>query len=126
MPFQLTLYRAADDVGPMNTWQEDHRRLLGTKSDVRAALDRVLPGLTWTEEGLLWFAVGPFSGQDHAVEISLHGDAHEPLHDFRIYASPPPIRAIMTALDLNYCFAVDSCELYFPFEAGDHWPAVAR
>ena len=124
MPFQLTLFRAPEGVGSLDTWDRERRQPLGTRAEVRAALDRTLPGLQWREHGALWFAAGPFAGEDHAVEISLHGAADEPLLDFRVYAAPPPIRAIMTALDLNHCFAMDSCSARFPFEAGDHWPST--
>lgn len=75
---------------------------------------------------MLWFAAGPLAGEEHAVELSLYGKPDDVLLDFRIYASPPGVRAVMSALDLNYCFAMDSCRLYFPFEAGDRWPAAAR
>lgn len=124
MTFQLTLFRAPEGVGSLDTWDREHRELLGTKSEVRAALDRALPGLHWREHGGLWFAAGPFAGEDHAIEISLYGAPQEQLLDFRVYALPPAIRAVMTALELNHCFAMDSCSPRFPFEAGDRWPSA--
>lgn len=74
----------------------------------------------------LLFASGPFAGEEHALELSLFGEPEEVLLDFRVYALPPPIRVIMSGLDLNYCYAEESCELYYPFTAGDRWPAAAR
>lgn len=126
MPFQLTLYRAPEGVGPIHTWDREYRQPLGTKQQVRASLDRALPGLRWEDHGTWWFAAGPFAGEDHAVEISLHGGSSDVLLDVLIYALPPPVRAVMSALDLNYCFAMESCQLYWPFEAGNRWPAVGQ
>ena len=126
MPFQLTLFRTEDGIGSLDTWDREHRQPLGTKAEVRAVLDDVLPGLRWTEHERLWFAAGPFAGEEHAVEVSLYGEPYEQLMEFRVYALPPPIRAIMTALRLNHCFAMDSFSPRFPFEAGDQWPAPAQ
>lgn len=126
MPFQLTLYRAPEGVGSPNTWDREHRQPLGTKPQLRAALDKALAGLRWEDHGTLWFAARPFADEDHAVEISLYGELDDVLLDLRIYAWPAPVRAVMSALDLNYCFAEESCQLYFPFEVGDRWPIAAR
>jgi hypothetical protein len=122
MPFQLTLYRAADGLPPLIEWDQEHRQPLGTKSQLRLLLDAALAGLKWSDHGVLWSASGPWGGEEHAFELSLYGRPDEELLDFRIYASPPPIRVIMRALGLNYCFSMDSCKLYYPFEAGDCWP----
>lgn len=124
MPFQLTLYRAAEGLGPLNTWEQEHRKPLGTKAELRRALDELLPGLRWSERERLLWASGPFGGQEHALELSLFGDPDEELLDFKVYASPPPVRAIMSGLGLNYCCAIDSGELYHPFAAGDRWPGA--
>jgi hypothetical protein len=123
MPFQLSLYRAAEGLGPLITWDREHRLPLGTRGELRAALDRLLPGLRWSESGHLLFASGPFGAEDHALELTLHGGPDEVLLDFHVYAFPPPIRAIMSGLGLNYCYALEACELYDPFSAGEHWPA---
>lgn len=65
------------------------------------------------------FASGPFDGDEHAFEISLFGRPNETLMDIDVYSRPPAIRAIMSGLGLNYCYAPESDELYFPFEADD-------
>jgi hypothetical protein len=95
---------------------------LGTKTELREALDRLLPGLRWEDHGLLWSASGPFEGEDHALELSLFGAPGDVLLDLRAYAFPPPIRLIMSGLRLNYCCAEESGELYDPFAAGARWP----
>lgn len=122
MPFQLSLYRAAEGLGPLTAWDREHRLPLGTRTELRAALDRLLPGLRWRDSGDVLFAAGPFGNEDHALELSLHGRPDEVLLDFHVYALPPPIRVIMSGLDLNYCYAVDSGALYHPFAAGERWP----
>jgi hypothetical protein len=97
---------------------------LGTKAELRAALDQLLPGLRWEDHGPLWSASGPFEGEDHALELGLFGAPGEVLLDFRVYAFPPPIRLIMSGLRLNYCWAEESGELYDPFAAGARWPTA--
>lgn len=126
MSFQMSLYRAAEGLGPPVAWEQEHRQPLGTKAELRQSLDRLLPGLRWSESGELLFASGPFGGEEHALELSLFGGPHERLLDFSVYASPPAIRLIMSGLDLNYCCAVESCTLRDPFAAGDHWYGAAR
>ena len=126
MPFQLCLYRAPEHVGPINTWDREHRQSLGTRLELRAALVELLPGLCWNVGDRLLFATGPFANEEHAVELSLHGKSDEVLLDFLVYASPPVVRVLMSGLNLNYCFAVDSGELRYPFEAGERWPSEAR
>jgi len=125
MPFQLGLYRAADGLGPPHTWDREHRQPLGTKSQLRTALDQLLPGLRWKDWGQLLFASGPYAGEDHALELSLFGAPAEILLEFRVYSFPPPIRVIMSGLNLNYCYAQASGEIHYPFAAGDRWPVVA-
>ncbi|MBC5786146.1 hypothetical protein H8N03_24620 [Ramlibacter sp. USB13] len=124
MPFQLTLFRAPDGIGPMHAWDREHREPLGTRDAVRAALDAAIPGLRWESSNDMLFASGPFGGEGHAIEIILFGASEETLLDFRVYAGPPPVRAIMTALGLNHCQALESGAIYFPFEAEDRWPGA--
>lgn len=124
MPFRFSLFRAAEGLGPMSTWECEHREPLGTRDAVRAALDKVLAGLRWQESDGALFASGPFGPEEHAIEITLFNLPHEPLMDIDVYAAPPAIRAIMSGLGLNYCYAPESGELCFPFEAGDHWRAA--
>lgn len=126
MPFRFSLFRAADGLGPLSTWEREHREPLGTRDEVKAALEGVLPGLCWEESSGMLFGSGPFDGEEHAYEISLFGGPGEALMDIDVYARPPAIRAIMLGLRLNYCHAGESGELLFPFEAGDHWPGAAR
>jgi hypothetical protein len=125
MPFQFCLYRAAEGLGPLNTWDREHRQPLGTKNLLRVALGQLLPGLCWKDGEQSLFGSGPFAGEEHAFELSLFGEPEETLLDFRVYAFPPPIRVIMSGLNLNYCYAEESCELYYPFVAGDRWPIAA-
>lgn len=126
MPFRLSLYRAADGLGPMHTWESEHRQPLGVRDEVQAALEHTLKGLRWEESDGLLFGSCPFDGEDHACEIWLFGEPNDELLDIGVYSLPPAIRAIMSGLDLNYCFASDSGELYYPFRAGDHWPNLAH
>lgn len=126
MPFRFSLFRAVEGLGPLCTWDRERRELLGSRDEVRAALERVLPGLRWEESSRMLFASGPFDGEEHAFEITLFGRSNEILMDIGVYSRPPAIRAIMSGLALNYCYAQESDELYFPFKAGDHWPGVAR
>ena len=108
MPFRLSLFRAVDGLGPLSTWEREHREPLGTRDDVKAALEAVLPGLRWEESRGMLFGSGPFGGEDHAYEISLFGGPGETLLDIDVYARPPAIRAIMCGLRLNYCHAGES------------------
>ena len=126
MPFRFSLFRAVEGLGPMSKWDREHRESLGSRDEVKAALERVLRGLRWTESSGLLFASGPFDGEEHAYEITLFGQADEPLMDISVYSRPPAIRTIMSGLGLNYCYAQESGELCFPFKAGDHWPGAAR
>lgn len=126
MPFQFSLFRAAGGLGPMSTWEREHREPLGTRDDVKAALDAVLPELRWEESTGMLFGSGALDGEEHRYEISLFGGPGETLLDIDVYARPPAIRAIMSGLGLNYCYAAESGELLFPFEAGDHWPGASR
>jgi hypothetical protein len=126
MPFRFTLFRAAEGVGPMGAWDREHREPLGRREEVMAALDVLLPGLRWQESTDMLFASGPFGGEEHALEITLFGPPGEMLMDIAVYSRPPAIRQIMSGLRLNYCYGQESNELYFPFDAGDHWPAAAR
>ena len=118
MPFRFSLFRASEGLGPLQTWEQEHRDTLGTRSEIRSALDAVLTGLRWEESPRMSFASGPFEGEAHAFEISLFGAADDILMEIDVYARPPAIRAIMSGLGLNYCYAQDSGELLFPFEAG--------
>lgn len=126
MPFRLSLYRAADGLGPMHDWEREHRQSLGVRNDVQAALDQVLQGLRWEESDGLLFASCPFGGEDHACEIWLFGEPDEELLEINVYSLPPAIRAIMSGLGLNGCYAFESGELYYPFQAGDHWPNASE
>ena len=124
--FRLSLFRAVDGLGPLSTWDREYREPLGSREEVKAALERFLMGLHWRESSRLLSASGPFDGEEHAYEISLYGEPNESLRDISVYSSPPAIRTIMSGLRLNYCYALDSGEFYFPFKAGDHWPGAAR
>ena len=126
MPFRLSLFRAVEGLGPLTEWDREHRTPLGTRDQVQAALDGILQGLRWKASDGMLFACGPFDGEEHAFEVTLFGQPDEVLLDIDVYSRPPAIRAIMSALGLNYCYAQESDELYFPFEAGDHWPAASR
>lgn len=126
MPFLLSLFRAVEGLGPLSTWDRDHREPLGRREEVQAAIERFMPGLRWRASSNMLFASGPFDGEEYAYEISLFGPPGETLKDVSVYSRPPAIRAIMSGLDLNYCYALESGEFYFPFEAGDHWPGAPR
>jgi hypothetical protein len=126
MPFRLSLFRATEGLGPMTAWEREHREPLGSRDEIKAALDGVLPGLRWEESGGMLFASGPFDGDEHAFEITLFGSPDDTLMDISVYSRPPAIRAIMSGLRLNYCHAHESGELYDPFKAGDHWAGAAR
>lgn len=126
MPFRLSLFRAAEGLGPLRDWDREHREPLGSREEIRAALDRILPDLRWRESDGMLFASGPFGGEEHAFELFLFGPPGETLIDVGVYSLPPAVRAIMSGLRLNYCYAEESDELYFPFEAGDHWPGAGR
>ena len=125
MPFRMSLYRARVDVGPMHTWEEEHRQPLGSRNDVKAALEHILKDLRWEESDDLLFASCPFDGKEHACEIWLLGGPADALLDIDVYSSPPAIRAIMSGLDLNHCYASESGELYYPFQANHQWPNAA-
>lgn len=125
MPFQLSVYRAAEGLGPMTEWGKEHREPLGTRDEVQAAVDQVFPDLCWEEyNGFLFASTHP--DDDHGFEITLHGERTDKLLDISIYSFPPAVRRLMSGLNLNYCFAPESGELYFPFKAGDRWPGAAR
>lgn len=53
------------------------------------------------------------------------GGEDEPVLYVITYSGPPAIRALMTSLGLNYCYASESDELYHPFAAGEQWPGEA-
>lgn len=126
MPFRLTLYRAEQGLGPLDSWECEHREPLGTLEELKASIEGVFPGTSWEESDGMSRASCSFEGNDDACEITLFGTPGETLLDVSIYAAPPPVRALMSALDLNYCHASESGELYFPFDAGDRWPGGAR
>lgn len=126
MPFRLSLFRAPEGLGPLYSWEREHREPLGSREQLRAALDKVLPDLCWRESDRMLFASGPFECEEHAFEITLFGEAHESLLEISVYSRPPAIRAIMSGLRLNYCYAQESDALYFPFEAGAHWPGSGK
>jgi hypothetical protein len=121
MPFRLSLFRAVEGLGPMTAWEQEHREPLGTRDDVKAALQQVLPDLRWEESSGMLFAAGAFDGEEHAFEITLFGAPDVVLMDIGVYSRPPAIRAIMSGLRLNYCHAQESGELRDPFQAGDDW-----
>lgn len=110
----------------MSGWDREHRAPLGSRDQVKTALDSVLPGLRWEESGAMLFGSGPFDGEEHALEVSLFGPPDATLLDIDVYARPPAVRAIMSGFGLNYCYAKESDELRFPFQAGDHWPGEVR
>ena len=60
MPFRFSLFRAPEGLGPLQTWEQEHREPLGTRSEIRSALDQVLSGLRWDESPRMSFASGPF------------------------------------------------------------------
>jgi hypothetical protein len=125
MPFRLSLYRAPEGLGPLSTWDQEHRYALGTREELKTSLERVFGPLSWdTHEQMLW-ASCPFNQDTHACEVWLFGKAGEMLLEISVYSAPPPVRAIMSELKLNYCYAQESGELYLPFEAADHWPGYA-
>jgi hypothetical protein len=126
MPFRLSLFRAVEGLGPMTTWDREHREPLGKRDNVKALLEGILPVLRWRESSRLLFASGPFGAEEHAFEITLIGSPDETLMDISVYACPPVVRTIMSGLILNYCYAQDSGELCFPFKAGDRWLGAAR
>ena len=126
MPFRLSLFRAVEGLGPMRAWDREYREPLGSREEVKAALDQVLPGLRWEESEGLLFATGPFDGEEHAFEISLFGQPNETLLDIGVYSLPPAIRIMMSGLGLNYCYALESDKFYFPFKADSHWPETSR
>ena len=125
MPFRFNLFRAPEGLGPLQTWEQEHREPLGTRSEIRSALDQVLSGLRWDESPSMSFASGLLEGEAHAFEISLFGAADDILMEIDVYSRPPAIRAVMSGLRLNYCYAQESGKLCFPFEAGDDWPGAS-
>jgi hypothetical protein len=126
MTFRLSLFRAIEGLGPMSTWEREQREPLGTRDEIKAALDGVLPELRWEDSNRMLFASGPFGGDEHAFELWLFGAPDEMLMDIDVYSAPPAVRAIMSGLRLNYCYAQESGELRDPFKAGDHWPGSVR
>jgi hypothetical protein len=125
MPFRLSLYRAPEGLGPLDTWECEHRDPLGTREELKAALERVFGRLSWDTRENMLCASSPFATDPHAGMIWLFGEPGEMLLEISVYGTPPPIRAIMSNLGLNYCYAQESGELYRPFEAGDHWSSAA-
>jgi hypothetical protein len=126
MPFRLSLYRAPEDLGPIHSWDDEHREPLGTREELKAALDGVFPQLVWEESEHMLCVSCSFNGEEHACEITLFGAPGETLLDISIYSGPPAVRVVMSSLNLNYCYALESGEMYFPFAAGDRWPGAAR
>jgi len=124
MPFRLSLFRAIEGLGPLSTWDREYREPLGSREEIKAALERVLGGMHWSESDGMLFASGPFDGEEHAYEISLFGQPHATLLEIDVYSAPPAIRIVMSGLGLNYCYAQASDQLRFPFKAGDHWPGA--
>ena len=109
----------------MNLWEREHRDALGTRKELKASLDRIFGQLSWKVSGDMLSSSVPFNGNEHACEVSLLGEPGETLFDVSIHSAPPAVRAIMSGLNLNYCYAHESCELYLPFSADDRWPGAA-
>ena len=124
MPFRLSVYRAAECLGPMDEWEEEHREPLGTRDEVQTAVEQVFPGVRWEEENGFLFASVNLNDDEQSFEITLHGDPADELLDISIYSLPPAVRRLMVGLKLNHCYAPESGEMYFPFKAGDHWPVA--
>lgn len=124
MPFRLSLFRAAEGLGPMTAWEREHREPLGSREEIKAALEELLPDLRWRDASDMLSASGPFEGEEHALEITLFGSPDETLMDLSVYSRPPAVRAIMSRLRLNYCYALESSVLYEPFKAGADWPGA--
>jgi hypothetical protein len=62
MGYSLYVYRAPPGAGTPNTWEADHFVPLGTFAEVRAEVERLVPGLAWAacEEPPGWAAMsGP-------------------------------------------------------------------
>lgn len=122
MPFRLSVYRAPDGIGPMHEWEEEHREELGTRREVQEEIGRTFPHLRWDEtDGMAFASFSPEDDPARGFEISVFGAPGDVVNEVWIHSFPPNVRALMSGLRLNHCYAAESGDMYFPFEAGDRW-----
>jgi len=113
------LYRAPPNAGGIHEWEEDHAEPLGSADDLIEQISVLFPDIEWyaNEEGDL---LGN-SANDNLHALRLRGLADETVQFIVVYASPGPIRTLMTGLHLNQCYVPEVCELRDPFAVGDAW-----
>jgi hypothetical protein len=121
MSFDFYLYRAAQGLGSLLEWEEDHAEPLGLPSELRVQIDAAFPSLQWTEnpDGS-WTATDASETAD-LRELSIRSTQGQFVQFIVTYASPPALRTLMTTLKLNYCCAPESGELRDPFSVRDAW-----
>ncbi|MCU3444000.1 hypothetical protein [Enterobacter asburiae] len=121
MSFDFYLYRAAEGLGSLLEWEEDHAEPLGSLSDLQAQIDSIFPSLQWSQNADGSLTASDPSAVREVCELSLCASQGELVQFVITYASPSALRKLMTSLNLNYCCSPESGELRDPFAVGDAW-----
>ena len=121
MSYDFYLYRAAEGLGSLLEWEEDHAEPLGSVSELQARISSIFPSLQWTQNSDGSVTATEPSDACELLELSLT-PTHGALVQFVVtYGAPPALRKLMTLLTLNYCCAPESGELKDPFAVGNAW-----
>ena len=121
MSYDFYLYRAPAGIGGMHEWEEEQRQPLGDPAGVHARVAARFPTIAWRRASTgRWLGSG--NDEDHAPrEVRIGAEEDGQVWVVIAYAGPPEIRALMHAIDANYCYAPEEMALRDPFACGENW-----
>jgi len=121
MSYDFYLYRAPAGIGGMHEWDGEQRQPLGDVASVRGCVAARFPTIAWRQMGTgRWFGSG--RDEDHAPrEVRIGAEEDGQVWVVIAYAGPAEIRALMQAIEANYCYAPEEMALRDPFARGEDW-----
>lgn len=137
MSLSFYLCRAPENAGPVTTWERNLAEPLGEIAGVKARVDALFPGLSWTQTrtgaGESWSVLGANQPGVPYLDLSLSsGEMGQQAPAGQVYfivgrKMPPSVmRSLMQALDLNHVSCPDTGDLVDPWAYDDEAPYFAK
>ena len=121
MSYDFYLYRAPAGIGGMHEWEAEQRQPLGDPASVHARGAARFPTMAWRQASTGGWR-GSGNDEDRAPrEVRIDAEDDGQVWTVIAYAGPPEIRALMQAIEANYCYAPEEMALRDPFARGEDW-----
>jgi hypothetical protein len=130
MSLSFYLYRAAEGLGPLTTWEGNHAQPLGGIEGIKARITALYPEIGWRKSTVTtaeyWSGLGDNRPGQPYLDLSVStasleaGGPSDQVYFIVGRKMPPSImRTLMEALDLNHVCCVDAGVLVDPYAYTD-------